>query len=226
MGSQEAEVSDLARRSVGSDAVRIMERLEAAYPDAKVALEFTNPLEMLVATVLSAQCTDLKVNQVTAVLFQKYRTAADYADAPPGVLEDDIHATGFFNQKAKRLRGIGGALVERHGGDVPGTMEELIALPGVARKTANIVLGNTFGIVEGIAVDTHVRRLSNRMGLSSETDPEKIERDLMGQWPRELWFKGSYILIDHGRSVCKAKRPDCEHCPVEDLCPRVGVGHR
>ncbi|MCK5253195.1 MAG: endonuclease III, partial [Thermoplasmata archaeon] len=137
-------------------AMRMMDRLDDAYPDAKVALNHTNPLEMLVATVLSAQCTDKKVNEVTAVLFDKYRAAADYASAPPGELEDDIHATGFFNQKAKHLRGIGRALVKRHHGEVPETMEGLVALPGVARKTANIVLGNSFGVVEGIAVDTHV----------------------------------------------------------------------
>jgi len=201
----------------------MMDRLGQAYPDAKVALDFTNPLEMLVATVLSAQCTDKKVNQVTAGLFRRYRTAADYADAPEGELEDDIHATGFFNQKAKHLRGIGRALVERHGGQVPGTMEDLVALPGVARKTANIVLTNCFGVVEGIAVDTHVNRLSNRMSFTRHKDPVKIERVLMQLLPREMWFKGSYLLIDHGRAVCKARKPGCDGCPVGDLCPRVGV---
>ena len=203
--------------------MEIMERLVEAYPDARVALEFSNPLEMLVSTVLSAQCTDKKVNQVTALLFRKYRTATDYADAPPGELEDDIHATGFFNQKAKHLRGIGRALVEHHGGEVPDTMEALVALPGVARKTANIVLGNSFGKVEGVAVDTHVRRLATRTGMSREEDPAKIERDLMDLWPRDLWFRGSYVLIDHGRAVCKARKPACASCPVGDVCPRVGV---
>jgi endonuclease-3 len=201
----------------------IMERLREVYPDARVALESTSPLEMLVATVLSAQCTDTKVNQVTAVLFKRYRTAADYADAPPGQLEEDIHATGFFNQKAKHLRGIGRALVERHGGEVPGNMVDLVALPGVARKTANIVLGNSFGVVEGIAVDTHVLRLSYRMRFTRHRDPAKVERVLMQLWPRELWFTGSYILIDHGRAVCKARNPGCDGCPVQDICPRVGV---
>ncbi len=201
----------------------MMERLEKAYPDAKVALDFTNPLEMLMATVLSAQCTDKLVNQVTAVLFKRYLTAADYADAPPGELEVDIHATGFFNQKAKHLRGIGKALVERHDGEVPDTMEDLVALPGVARKTANIVLGNSFGKVEGIAVDTHVGRLSYRMRFTRHKDPAKIERVLMQLWPRDLWSKGSYILIDHGRTVCKARNPGCAGCPVGDVCPRVGV---
>jgi endonuclease-3 len=201
----------------------VMGRLQDAYPDAKVALEFTNPLEMLVATVLSAQCTDVKVNEVTAELFKRYQTPADYADAPEGELEADIYQTGFFNQKARHLRGIGGALVERHDGEVPDTMEELVALPGVARKTANIVLGNAFGKVEGIAVDTHVSRLSYRMRFTRHRDPAKIERVLMELWPKELWFKGSYILIDHGRAVCKSRRPGCEDCPVGDICPRVGV---
>jgi endonuclease-3 len=213
----------LATKVQREHAEQMMSRLQEVYPKASVALEFTNPLEMLVATVLSAQCTDKKVNEVTAVLFKRYRTAADYANAPPGVRAEDIHSTGFFNQKAKHLRGIGSALVERHGGEVPCTMEELVALPGVARKTANIVLGNSFGIVEGIAVDTHVGRLSRRMRFTRHEDPAKIERVLMALWPRDLWFKGSYLLIDHGRSVCKARKPGCPGCPVGDICPRVGL---
>jgi endonuclease-3 len=214
----------MATRRHREHASRVMEALGAAYPMAKVALVFSNPLEMLVATVLSAQCTDAMVNKVTADLFAKYRTAADYARAPEGELEADIHSTGFFNQKARSLRGIGRALVERHGGEVPSSMDELVALPGVARKTANIVLGNAFGIVEGIAVDTHVRRLAMRTGMSKQKDPAKIERDLMDLWPRELWFRGSYILIDHGRAVCKARNPACAGCPVGEICPRNGVG--
>jgi endonuclease-3 len=200
-----------------------MEVLEKAYPEAKVALEFSNPLEMLVATVLSAQCTDVMVNKVTRDLFRKYTSPQAYADAPEDVLEKDIHSTGFFNQKAKRLRGIGRAIIDEHDGKVPDTMEGLVSLPGVARKTANIVLGNSFGKVEGMAVDTHVRRLAYRMGLSKEQDPVKIERDLMDLLPRELWFRGSYILINHGRSICNARRPLCEECPVTDICPRKGV---
>jgi endonuclease-3 len=222
-GDGELDGTDMTRAERRKRAVRMLGRLEEAYPDARVALDFTNPLEMLVATVLSAQCTDRRVNQVTAELFARYRTAADYADAPGGELEDDIHATGFFNQKAKHLRGIGRVLVERHGGQVPDTMEGLVALPGVARKTANIVLGNSFGVVEGIAVDTHVSRLSHRMGFTRHTDPVRIERVLMDLWPREMWFKGTYLLIDHGRAVCKARGPGCGDCPVGDLCPRVGV---
>jgi endonuclease-3 len=216
-------VTPLVERERRERAMRMMGRLEEAYPEARVALVFSNPLEMLVSTVLSAQCTDVKVNEVTASLFEKYRTATDYADAPEGELEQDIHATGFFNQKAKHLRGIGRALVERHGGKVPDTMAELVTLPGVARKTANIVLGNSFGKVEGIAVDTHVARLSYRMRFTRHRDPAKIEGVLMELWPRELWFKGSYVLIEHGRAVCKARRPGCDDCPVGDLCPRVGV---
>jgi endonuclease-3 len=204
-------------------AARVMEALGRAYPDARVALNFSNPLEMLVATVLSAQCTDKKVNEVTEVLFKKYASAADYAGAPPGELERDIYATGFFNQKAKHLRGIGRKLVEEHSGEVPGSMEGLVGLPGVARKTANIVLGNAFDVVEGVAVDTHVRRVAFRLGLTEQQDPAKVERDLMALWPRDLWFEGSYILIDHGRTVCKARRPACPECPVEDLCPKRGV---
>lgn len=214
----------MATRAQREQAMGMLGRLQDAYPDARVALEFTNPLEMLVATVLSAQCTDKKVNEVTAVLFRKYRTAAEYANAPPGELEEDVHSTGFFNQKAKHLRGIGQALVQRHDGQVPSTMEELVALPGVARKTANIVLGNSFGIVDGIAVDTHVSRLSRRMRFTRHEDPAKIERVLMDLWPRDMWFKGSYLLIDHGRTVCKARKPGCNGCPVGDLCPKVGVG--
>jgi endonuclease-3 len=214
---------DMVTKRRREHAELMMGRLDEAYPGAKVALVFSNPLEMLVATVLSAQCTDKKVNEVTVVLFKRYRTATDYANAPAGELETEIFATGFYNQKAKHLRGIGQALVERHDGRVPDTMEDLVALPGVARKTANIVLGNAFGKVEGVAVDTHVRRLSNRMGLSKQQDPAKIERDLMALWPEDLWFRGSYLLIDHGRAVCKARNPGCDGCALEDLCPRRGV---
>jgi endonuclease-3 len=203
--------------------MRVMAALAEAYPDARVALRFSDPLEMVVATVLSAQCTDAKVNEVTERLFKRYRTARDYAEAPQGELERDIHATGFFNHKANLLRGLGRALVERHGGEVPRTMAELVELPGVARKTANIVLGNAFGVVEGIAVDTHVRRLAQRLGFTEEEDPGKIEEDLMALLPRELWFSGTYRLIEHGRAICNAKRPVCSACPVAKACPRMGV---
>jgi endonuclease-3 len=197
----------------------IIRRLTRAYPDAHVALVFSNPLECLIATILSAQCTDEKVNEVTATLFRKYRSAADYLAVPEDELKADIRPTGFFNQKATSIRAACERIVTAYGGEVPGTMEDLITLRGVARKTANIVLGNSFGIVEGIAVDTHVRRLANRLGFSEANDPDKIEQDLMRLIPKRRWFGFSYVLIDHGRAICQAKRPRCGECPVEDLCP-------
>jgi endonuclease-3 len=200
-------------------APEVIRRLEAAYPDAKVALNFSNPLECLVATILSAQSTDVTVNEVTATLFQKYRTAEDYLALPEDELKADIKPTGFFNQKATSIRAACQRIVEVYGGEVPGTMEDLLTLRGVARKTANIVLGNSFGIVEGIAVDTHVKRLANRIGFSNESDPVKIEQDLMRLIPREKWFSFTYVLIDHGRAICHARKPRCTECPIEPLCP-------
>ena len=200
-------------------APEVIRRLEAAYPDAKVALNFSNPLECLVATILSAQSTDVTVNEVTAILFTKYRTAEDYLAVPEAELKADIRSTGFFNQKAASIRAACQRIVEVYGGEVPGTMDELLTLRGVARKTANIVLGNSFGVVEGIAVDTHVKRLANRIGFSDESDPAKIERDLMRLIPREKWFSFTYVLIDHGRALCHAKKPACTECPIEPLCP-------
>jgi endonuclease-3 len=200
-------------------APEVIRRLEAAYPDAKVALNFSNPLECLVATMLSAQSTDVTVNEVTATLFKKYRTAEDYLAVPEDELKADIRPTGFFNQKATSIRAACQRIVEVYGGEVPRTMEDLLTLRGVARKTANIVLGNSFGVVEGIAVDTHVKRLANRIGFSGESDPVKIEQDLMGLIPREKWFSFTYVLIDHGRAICHAKKPRCTECPIEPLCP-------
>jgi endonuclease III len=200
-------------------APKIVELLSAAYPDAHVALRFSNALEMLVATILSAQCTDEKVNEVTATLFQKYRSAEDFLRVPEDELKADIKPTGFYNQKAASIRAACQRIVEVYGGTVPDTMEELVTLRGVARKTANIVLGNAFGKVEGIAVDTHVKRLANRLGFSTQSDPDKIEQDLMRVVPRERWFDFTYVLIDHGRSVCGARRPRCEDCVVNHLCP-------
>jgi endonuclease III len=193
--------------------------LSLTYPDAKVALRFTNPLECLVATILSAQCTDEKVNEVTSTLFVKYPTAAAYLAVPEDELRADIRPTGFFNQKAASIRAACHRIVEVFDGEVPGSMEELLTLRGVARKTANIVLGNSFGIVEGIAVDTHVKRLANRIGFSAESDPGKIEQDLMRLVPRDRWFPFTYVLIDHGRAICHAKKPNCIGCPIEPLCP-------
>jgi endonuclease-3 len=194
-------------------------RLKDAYPDARTALDWSTPLELLVATILSAQTTDVRVNSVTPDLFAKYPTAAAYAGADPTELEEAIRPTGFFRNKAKSLQGMARALVEDHGGEVPRTMEELVALPGVGRKTANVVLGNAFSIDEGVVVDTHVRRLSNRLGFTSHKDPEKIEKDLIETVPKKDWTVVSHLLILHGRSVCKARKPACGDCVVNDLCP-------
>jgi endonuclease-3 len=197
----------------------VVARLRAEYPDAHCSLNFRTPLELLVATVLSAQCTDERVNQVTARLFEKYRSAADYAEAVPGELEEDIKQTGFYRNKAKHLREAGVQLVGRFGGEVPRTMDELTRLPGVARKTANVVLGNAYGIVEGVVVDTHVARLSQRLALSASEDPAKIEQDLMALLPRADWLDFSHLLIYHGRAVCQARKPLCGQCRIADLCP-------
>jgi endonuclease-3 len=220
----------LTRRSpLAKRAPAVIRKLKGAYPDAKVALRFTTPLEMLVATILSAQCTDQRVNQVTESLFRKYRRPEDYLAVPEAELAGDIRPTGFFNQKAKSIRGAAGKIVEEFGGDVPRTMEELITLPGVARKTANIVQGNAYpdrhrrDREAGIAVDTHVRRVAQRLGFTSNTDPDKVERDLMSLIPRKDWFAFAYVLIDHGRQVCKAPVPRCEVCPVNELCPSSRV---
>jgi endonuclease-3 len=197
----------------------LLERLYALYPDVRCELDFQTALELLVATILSAQCTDVRVNQVTRTLFQKYRTPEDYLAVAPEELEAEIHSTGFFRNKTKNIRGACQRLLEIYDGQVPGTMEELLTLPGVARKTANVVLGNWFNQAEGIAVDTHVTRLSGLLGLSKHTDPVKIEQDLMTRFPREQWTAISHLLILHGRRVCIARRPNCEACVLNDLCP-------
>ncbi len=204
---------------IGARAPEVIRRLTKAYPDAKVALRFSNPLEILVATILSAQCTDAKVNEVTETLFVKYRTPEDYLAVAEDELKADIKPTGFFNQKAISIREACRRIVEVYDGRVPDTMEDLITLRGVARKTGNIVLSNGFNKVEGIAVDTHVKRLANRIGFSAETDPDKIEQDLLRLIPRRRWFGFGYVLIDHGRAICQAKKPACAACPIEDLCP-------
>ena len=197
----------------------VIRRLKRAYPGATVALRFTNPLECLVATILSAQCTDERVNQVTASLFVKYRTPQDYLTVPEEELQDDVRPTGFFRNKTRSIRGACRTLIEEFGGEMPRTMAEIVRLPGVARKTGNIVLGNAHGVVEGIAVDTHVGRVARRLGFTSHEDPDKVERDLMEILPRKQWFSFTYVLIDHGRAVCQSRRPRCESCPVSDLCP-------
>lgn len=201
----------------------IYRRLSRAYPHARCALNFTNPHEMLFATILSAQCTDAMVNKVTDKLFKKYPRLEDYAGASFLELQQDIRATGFFRQKARNLQAAARKILDHYGGEVPATMEELMTLPGAARKTANIVLGNAFGKVAGIAVDTHVRRLSQRLGLTVHHDPVKIEQDLMNLVPRSRWFNLSYLFIEHGRAVCKAPTPRCEDCVLHDICPSSRV---
>ena len=215
----------MPRESVQAKAARvkkIISGLQKTYPDAHCELNHSNPLELLVATILSAQCTDKRVNVVTAGLFKKYRTAADYAKANPAELEQDIRTTGFYRNKAKNIQACCRKLVERHGGQVPQSMEELTHLDGVGRKTANVVLGNAFGINEGIVVDTHVARLSHRLGLTRENDPEKIEQELMKFVPRKLWTLFSHWLIWHGRRRCYARSPDCPNCEIKKLCPSAG----
>jgi endonuclease-3 len=198
---------------------KIIGLLKRAYPDARCSLNHTNPLELLVATILSAQCTDERVNQVTVELFRKYRRADDYVKAQASELEQDIRSTGFYRNKAKAIQGACSIISEQHDGEVPAGIEALLALPGVARKTANVVLGNAFGITSGIVVDTHVARLSNRLGLTAEQQPEKIERDLMKLVPHKDWINFSHLLIAHGRAICKARTPLCGQCKVEPLCP-------
>lgn len=198
---------------------KVMARLKGEYPDARTELNWESPLELLVATMLSAQTTDVRVNMVTEELFERYRTAADYAGADPAQLEGDIRPTGFYRNKARALQGMARALLEHHGGEVPRTMAELVALPGVGRKTANVVLGNAFGVDEGVVVDTHVRRVSGRLGLTEENDPEKIEQDLLGLVPEGERALFSHLLIFHGRRVCKARKPDCPNCVLNDICP-------
>lgn len=197
----------------------IRDRLGEEYPDAHCALDHRSPLELLVATILSAQCTDKRVNLVTPALFARYPSAADYAAAELAELEELVRSTGFFRNKARSLKALGQALVADHDGEVPRSMAELHALPGVGRKTANVVLGNAFGIDEGIVVDTHVGRLSRRLGLTRETDAVKVESDLMALVPDDSWTLWSHLLILHGRAVCKARKPDCPSCVVADLCP-------
>ncbi len=202
----------------------IVARLHQAYPDARCSLDFTTPLELLVATILAAQCTDERVNMVTKTLFQTYKTAQDYANAPLAQLEQDLKQINFYRNKAKNIQAMATILVQRHGGQVPQTMRELVSLPGAARKTANVVLGNAFGIVEGITVDTHASRISQRLGLTASSDPLKIEQDLMKKVARKDWVDYTHLLIYHGRAVCQARKPLCQQCALIDLCP-TGSGY-
>jgi endonuclease-3 len=200
-------------------ATALVEVFERVYPDAHCELDFSTPLELLVATILSAQCTDKRVNMVTPALFKKYRSARAYAEVSQEELETEIQSTGFFRQKAKSVRAMAADLVAKHGGKVPASMEALTALRGVGRKTANVVLGNAYGLEEGVVVDTHVTRLSLRLGLTKQTTAEKIEQDLMKLVPREKWTLFSHWLIWHGRRRCQARKPDCDGCEVQHLCP-------
>ena len=202
---------------------RVLTALRRAYPDFRCALHHDNPLQLLIATILSAQCTDERVNLVTPALFAKYRAAAAFADAPIADLEAMIHSTGFFRNKARSIQNCCRALVAKHGGKVPETMEELVALDGIGRKTANVVLGVAFGKAEGVVVDTHVTRLSQRLGFTRETSAEKIERDLMKVVPPKDWIDFSHLVIWHGRRRCGARKPDCGNCEVRELCPKIGV---
>jgi endonuclease-3 len=200
----------------------LLRRLAKLYPDAHCALNFKDPLELLVATILSAQCTDVRVNIVTPSLFARFPTAQDLADADPRELESLIQSTGFFRAKAKSIQACARRIVEDHSGEVPRTLEELVEFPGIGRKTANVILGNCYD-VPGITVDTHVGRVSRRLGLTENTDPVKVERDLMDIIPEKDWVMFSHRMIFHGRQVCHARKPDCEHCALNDICPKIGV---
>ncbi len=200
-------------------AVAILPILKKAYPNAHCSLDHHDPLQLIVATILSAQCTDDRVNLVTKNLFKKYRTARDYAKAPAEQMEQDIKSTGFYRNKTKAIRAMAQSLIEKHGGKVPGTMEALVDLAGVGRKTANVVLGNAFGKNEGVVVDTHVGRLAGRLKLTRHTDPVKIEQDLMQVIPREDWALFAHLMIYHGRAICQARKPRCPECPIRDYCP-------
>lgn len=204
-------------------AAKIAKRLAEQYPDAVCSLDFRSPLELLISTILSAQCTDARVNQVTKTLFRKYTSAADYAKAKLPDLERDIQSTGFFRNKAKNIQGCCKALMEEYDGLVPKTMEELVVLPGIGRKTANVVLGTAYGIAVGVVVDTHVGRISRRLGLTTEKDAEKVERDLMGLLAQKEWIALSHRMIQLGRQYCMARKPNCSECPLCSLCPKIGV---
>jgi len=204
-------------------ATKITRSLARAYPDATCALQFRNPLELLIATILSAQCTDERVNQVTKDLFTRYPTASDYARLPLKTLEKAIQSTGFFRNKAKNIQACCAQLETLYDGQVPRTIEQLVELPGVGRKTANVVLGTAYGVASGVVVDTHVARITTRLGMTRQRDPVKIEQDLIGQLPRAEWVNFSHRLIHHGRRVCRARRPLCDSCCLQPLCPRIGV---
>ena len=213
-----------ARRPARERAPEIFKRLAAAYPDARCALDFQTPFQLLVATILSAQCTDKRVNMVTPKLFATYPSPAALAAARQEHVEELVKPTGFFRNKTKSLLGVSAAIDARHGGDVPSTMDALVQLPGVGRKTANVVLGNAFNVNEGIVVDTHVTRVTRRLGLTKHEDAVKIEQDLVKLFPRDQWTLLAHLLIEHGRETCEARLPKCSRCPVAELCPSFGIG--
>ena len=222
--AKKVQATGLTRRSPKAErAPEIHKRLLKAYPDAHCALDFKNPYQLTAATILSAQCTDVRVNMVTPTLFAKYPAPKDLAAAKPEDVEEIIKSTGFFRNKTKSLIGMATAVDERHGGEIPRTMDDLVKLPGVGRKTANVVLGNAFDTNVGVVVDTHVSRVSQRLGLTRQTDPVKIEVDLMKLFPQEGWTMLSHLFIEHGRQVCDARKPECERCPLSDLCPSSRV---
>jgi endonuclease-3 len=208
---------------VKKQAKQVLRRLKADYPTAECALNYETPLQLLVATILSAQCTDVRVNIVTKELFKKYKTAADFAAVGQGALEKAIQSTGFFRNKAQNIRACCQKLVDRYNGEVPQDLDALVELPGVGRKTANVVLGTAYGIASGVVVDTHVSRLSQRLGLTSQKDAVKIERDLIEILPRKQWVGFSHRMIHHGRQICIARKPRCEVCSMHKFCPRIGV---
>jgi len=217
--SKNEKISKIDLEGLKTRTKKIIQLLKRAYPDAKCSLNHSNAFELLIATILSAQCTDERVNIVTADLFRKYRKPEDYLKVPASELQSDIRTTGFFRNKTKSIQGTAKVLTEQYGGRVPGTIEELLELPGVARKTANVVLGNAFGVSSGVVVDTHVTRLSRRLGLTQQKDPVKIENDLIAIVPKKDWVIFSHLLIAHGRKICKARNPLCAECVVEKFCP-------
>jgi endonuclease-3 len=213
----------VATKATRERALKIIKELRRAYPDVKCSLDYVSPFQLLAATVLSAQCTDERVNMVTPALFAKYPDAPRMAKAKLSDVERLVQSTGFYKNKAKALVESAKLIVEKHGGEVPRTMEELVNLRGVGRKTANVILGNAFGLAEGVVVDTHVKRLTHRMGLTKHRDPVKIEQDLIDLLPQEEWTDFSHLMIFHGRARCTARKPDCAHCEVRDICPKIGV---
>ncbi len=213
----------MPRKSKSAHAAEVMRRLHQEYPDAHCELDYESPLQLLIATILSAQCTDVRVNIVTKSLFQKYLSPEDYLKVPQSELEKDIHSTGFYRNKSSNIRRSCQKILDDFHGEVPQTMEELLTLPGVARKTANVVLGNAFNKTSGVVVDTHIKRVSFRLGMTEETDPKKVEQDLMKVIPQDDWIFAGHAIIWHGRRVCYARKPNCGGCVLEDICPRFGV---